>query len=126
MNWIDKLTVGYRYPSFKSFLFHTKRLSYLGELLPRVPGTGIIYTATKHDAEMVAAFLAGQGISAEYYHAGREDAMRQDIEQKLMANGYKVVCATNALGMGIDNHDLRFVIHYHVPASPFLYYQELG
>jgi len=103
-----------------------EKLSYLGELLPRVPGTGIIYTATKHDAEMVAAFLIGQGISAEYYHAGREDAVRQEIEHKLMANGYKVVCATNALGMGIDKHDLRFVIHYHVPASPIHYYQEMG
>src|SRR6266700_575567 len=31
------------------------KLSYLGEVLPSIPGTGIIYTATRHDAEMVAA-----------------------------------------------------------------------
>jgi ATP-dependent DNA helicase RecQ len=75
---------------------------------------------------MVAAFLSSQGIVAEYYHAGRDDAIRQDIEQKWMANQYKVVCSTNALGMGIDKHDLRFVIHYHMPASPIHYYQEMG
>lgn len=102
------------------------KLSYLGELLPHCPGTGVIYTATRHDTEMVAGFLNGQGILSEYYHAGREDALRQDIEQKWMANQFKVVCSTNALGMGIDKRDLRFVIHYHMPASPIHYYQEMG
>ncbi len=103
-----------------------EKLSYLGEALPQWPGTGIIYTATKSSAEMVAAFLPKQGVEAEYYHAGREDDIRQDIEQKLMANQYKVVCSTNALGMGIDKPDVRFIVHYHIPASPIHYYQEMG
>jgi len=102
------------------------KLAYLAELLPCLPGTGIIYSATKHDAEMVAAFLQQQGIQAEYYHAGREESIRQDIEHKLMANHYKVICSTNALGMGIDKADIRFIIHYHIPASPIHYYQEIG
>src|SRR5258708_4693182 len=103
-----------------------EKLAYLAELLPRCPGTGIIYTATRHDAEMSAAFLRQQGIQAEYYHAGREEHVRQEIEQKLMANQYRVVCATNALGMGIDKPDLRFIIHYRIPGSPISYYQEIG
>ncbi len=103
-----------------------EKLSYLGDVLPYIPGTGIIYSATKHSAEMIAAFLQGQGIEATYYHASREDAIRQEIEQRLMNNRYKVVCSTNALGMGIDKPDIRFVIHYHVPASPIHYYQEMG
>jgi ATP-dependent DNA helicase RecQ len=103
-----------------------EKLAYLAELLPRCPGTGIIYTATRHDAEMVAAFLRQQGIRVEYYHAGREEHVRQEIEQKLMTNQYKVVCATNALGMGIDKPDLRFIIHYQIPGSPINYYQEIG
>lgn len=103
-----------------------EKLGYLAQVLPNAPGTGIIYTATKADAEMVATFLQGQGIAAEYYHAGREDGLRQEIEQKLMANRYRVVCSTNALGMGIDKRDIRFVIHYQFPASPIHYYQEVG
>ncbi len=103
-----------------------EKLAYLAELLPLFTGTGIIYTATKHDAEMVASFLQQQGIRAEYYHAGREEDVRQDIEQKLMANQYKVVCSTNALGMGIDKADIRFIIHYQIPGSPIHYYQEIG
>ncbi len=103
-----------------------EKLAYLAEFLPRLPGTGIIYTATKHDAEMVAAFLRQEGIEAEYYHAGRSDELRADIQQQFMENRYKVVCATNALGMGIDKPDIRFVIHFQVPGSPIHYYQEIG
>ena len=103
-----------------------EKLAYLAEYLPRLPGTGIIYTATQHDAGMVAAFLQQQGVQAEYYHSRREEQVKRDIEQKFMANQYKVVCSTNALGMGIDKPDIRFVIHYQIPASPIHYYQEIG
>ncbi|MGB8344734.1 MAG: RecQ family ATP-dependent DNA helicase [Ktedonobacteraceae bacterium] len=102
------------------------KLSYLAEILPHVPGAGIVYTATKHDAEMVASFLQQRGIAADYYHAGRDDETRQEIEQGLMTNRYKVICSTVALGMGIDKPDIRFVIHYQIPASPIHYYQEMG
>lgn len=103
-----------------------EKLAYLATILPQWQGTGIIYTATRHDAEMVAEFLCTEGIDAAYYHAGREDSVRQTIEQQLMQNRCKVVCTTNALGMGIDKPDTRFVIHYHIPPSPIHYYQEMG
>jgi ATP-dependent DNA helicase RecQ len=103
-----------------------EKLGFLAEILPYTLGTGIIYTATQRNAEMVAAFLQCQGLAAEYYHAGRDNDVRQEIEQKLMANHYKVVCSTNALGMGIDKRDIRFIIHYHIPGSPIQYYQEIG
>ncbi|HWS83448.1 MAG TPA: RecQ family ATP-dependent DNA helicase [Ktedonobacteraceae bacterium] len=103
-----------------------EKLGYLAEMLPRSPGTGIIYTATRPSAEMVAAFLQRQGLTAEYYHGGRDNDVRQEIEQKWMANQYKVVCSTNALGMGIDKSDIRFIIHYHIPGSLIPYYQEVG
>lgn len=102
------------------------KLGYLAANLPSWAGSGIIYTGTKNAAEMVAAFLQREGIESEYYHADRGDAERQRIEQGLMANQYKVICSTNALGMGIDKPDIRFVVHYHIPASPIHYYQEIG
>ena len=103
-----------------------EKLGYLAEvLLPRAD-TGIIYTATQSSAMIVAAFLKTLGMNAEYYHAERDDRIRQEIEQKFMANQYQVVCSTNALGMGIDKSDIRYVIHYHITPSPIHYYQEMG
>ncbi len=103
-----------------------EKLCYLETVLQGRSDTGIIYTATHNSAEMVATFLNARGIPSDYYHAGREDSVRQRVEQGLMTNQYRVVCSTNALGMGIDKPDLRFVIHYHVPGSLMQYYQEIG
>jgi ATP-dependent DNA helicase RecQ len=103
-----------------------EKLAYLGETLPHAAGSGIVYTATKRDAETVATFLQHLGLVAEYYHAGRDEPVRLSIEQGFMQDQYKVVCSTNALGMGIDKSNIRFVIHYQMPASPIHYYQEMG
>ena len=51
---------------------------------------------------------------------------RKEIESGLMANKWKAVVSTNALGMGIDKPDIRFLIHTQIPASPIYYYQEIG
>ena len=52
------------------------------------------------------------------YNAGHDADTRKDIENGLMHNRYKCVVSTNALGMGIDKPDIRFIIHTKVPASP--------
>jgi len=103
-----------------------EKLCYLGEVLLQRADTGIVYTATQSSAVMVTSFLQKLGLRAEYYHADREENVRCDIEQKLMKNEYQVVCSTNALGMGIDKADVRYVLHYNMPASPIHYYQEIG
>lgn len=102
------------------------KLAYLATALPQWEGTGIIYTTTRAQAEVVASVLQGADIDAIYYHAGRDNSMRQEIEKALMQNKCKVICATNALGMGIDKADVRFVVHYNIPSSPIHYYQEMG
>ena len=43
-----------------------------------------------------------------------------------MQGDVRVMVATNAIGLGIDKPDIRFVLHYQLPATLEAYYQEAG
>jgi ATP-dependent DNA helicase RecQ len=102
------------------------RLAWLATHLPQLPGSGIVYTLTKRDAELVAAWLAGRGIAAEAYSGEIESERRIEVEERLLRNDLKAVVATSALGMGYDKPDLGFVVHYQAPGSVISYYQQVG
>jgi ATP-dependent DNA helicase RecQ len=87
---------------------------------------GLLYAATRKDTEKYAAKLAGQGLRAEAYHAGRSAADRERVLELFMDDRLDVVVATTAFGMGIDKPNVRFVIHADIPESLDAYYQELG
>lgn len=109
------------------------RLAWLAEHIETLPGTGIVYTLTKRDANQVAAWLQSQGFEAQAYFSGvlgagfeDSDSYRQHLEAQLLNNEIKVLVATTALGMGYDKPDLGFVIHYQAPSSIVGYYQQVG
>ncbi|MGH6902346.1 MAG: DEAD/DEAH box helicase, partial [Geminicoccaceae bacterium] len=91
------------------------RLAWLAEHLSALPGTGIIYTLTKRDANQVAGWLNQKGITACAYYSGVTDegfadsnVYRQHLERLLLGNKVKALVATTALGMGYDKPDLGF------------------
>lgn len=98
----------------------------LARWLSQLEGTGLIYTGTRIATELYARWLEEAGIQCIGYNAGLEAEQRKEIEQGLMENRWKCVISTNALGMGIDKPDIRFIIHTQMPASPIHYYQEIG
>ncbi|KAF2269213.1 ATP-dependent DNA helicase [Lojkania enalia] len=90
--------------------------------------SGIIYTLFRKDCESLAARLCADGIGAKPYHAGlpfteRADALSGWVENK---EGYDVIVATTAFGMGIDKENVRFVVHWQIPKSFEGFYQEAG
>ena len=103
-----------------------ERLAWLVEHLPALPGSGIVYTLTKRDAEQVATFLTANGIAAEPYSGEQETEQRIATEERLLRNELKAVVATSALGMGYDKADLTFVVHFQAPGSVVSYYQQVG
>jgi ATP-dependent DNA helicase RecQ len=103
-----------------------QRLAWLVEHLGELPGSGIVYTLTKRDAEQVAAFLSANGIPAESYSGDQDTEQRVATEERLQNNAIKAVVATSALGMGYDKADLTFVVHYQAPGSVVSYYQQVG
>jgi ATP-dependent DNA helicase RecQ len=102
------------------------RLAWLATWLPQLEGSGIVYTLTKRDADLVAGWLNTHGIAAEAYSGEVETGQRVAVEERLLGNELKAVVATSALGMGYDKPDLGFVVHYQAPGSVISYYQQVG
>jgi ATP-dependent DNA helicase RecQ len=103
-----------------------EKMAWLGEYLVQQEGTGIIYTGTRINTEWYAEWLKYLGIASVCYHAGLDSETRKDVEEGLLDNRWKCVVSTNALGMGMDKPDIRYIIHTQIPASPIHYYQEIG
>ncbi len=87
---------------------------------------GLLYVATRKDAESYAAALAGEGLAAEAYHAGLRKADRERVHEQFLTDELDVVVATSAFGMGIDKPDVRYVLHASAPESLDSYYQQVG
>lgn len=116
--------------NFNLFVINVKsedeKLIWLAENLNNIEGTGIIYSGTRVNTEIYSRWFDYLKINTTEYNAGLDGETRKDVENGLMANKWKAVVSTNALGMGIDKSDIRFLIHTQIPASPIHYYQEIG
>jgi ATP-dependent DNA helicase RecQ len=87
---------------------------------------GLLYVATRKDAERYAEELAAEGVPVAAYHAGMRAADRESVHVRFLADDVDVVVATSAFGMGIDKPDVRFVVHASAPDSLDSYYQQIG
>ena len=88
--------------------------------------SGIIYCLTRKYVDELAEELQDNGINALPYHAGLEDSERSFNQNQFIYDKAKVIVATNAFGMGIDKPDVRYVMHYNMPANIEDYYQQAG
>ena len=97
-------------------------------LLPELVASrrALVYAATRKSAARAARALREAGIAAETYHAGMEESERTRVQDRFADGSVRVVCATNAFGMGIDRPDVEAVVHFEIPGSLEAYYQEIG
>jgi ATP-dependent DNA helicase RecQ len=98
----------------------------LQRILAEVTGTGIVYAATVRVVEDLWRWLNGLGVPAGRYHGQLAVRERDETQARFMADGYRLMVATKAFGLGIDKPDLRFVVHWNFPDSLESYYQEAG
>lgn len=96
------------------------------DILQKVAGSAVVYVQNRRAARDSAWFLHHNGISADYYHAGRSGEIRAQVQDNWIENKVRVIVATNAFGMGIDKADVRCVIHLNLPDSLEAYFQEAG
>lgn len=88
--------------------------------------SGIIYTATRKEAENIYNRLKKQKIKAGIYHGGLDDDVREEQQNLFLNDDIQVMVATSAFGMGINKSNVRFVIHHQIPRDIESYYQEAG
>ncbi|MCQ2250170.1 MAG: RecQ family ATP-dependent DNA helicase [Bacteroidales bacterium] len=132
---MDKL--GFREPNLfrksfarKNLIYIVRRVEdknpYMLRIFNSQPGTGIVYVRNRKRTKEASEYLKQCGISSEYFHAGLTPAYKDYRQQQWKDGNIRVICSTNAFGMGIDKPDVRTVVHIDLPDSMEGYFQEAG
>lgn len=105
---------------------HNKN-EYIEQAIKKRPNESIIiYTATRKQTDMLYERLQAKDLPVLKYHAGLDEAMRNQAQNDFIYDKKTIMIATNAFGMGIDKSNVRLVIHYALPMNIESYYQEAG
>ncbi len=89
-------------------------------------GRVLIYCGTRKITQIVAAFLETRFAQVGFYHAGLSTAERTKTQVAYTKSELRILVATNAFGMGIDQPDVRLVVHFQMPGNIDSLYQEMG
>lgn len=127
----------FRSPRVYRMSFERKNLAYRVEhtsdkplqlihILEETAGSAIVYARSRQRTKEYAEMLRHAGITADYYHAGIDNAEKDRIQREWQSDKTRVIVATNAFGMGIDKPDVRLVVHVDCPDSIEAYFQEAG
>ena len=95
-------------------------------ILRSMPGSAIVYVRNRRRTKEITELLNNEHITADFYHAGLDDATKDIHQHRWQSGESRVMVATNAFGMGIDKPDVRIVIHMDLPDSIEAYFQEAG
>ena len=129
--------LGFHEPNVLKMSFRRENLQYIvrrtdnkpeqiAHILSKVPGSAIVYVRNRKRAQELSEWLAANGESADFYHAGLTTRERNERQEAWKEGRTRVIVATNAFGMGIDKPDVRLVLHYDLPSHLESYYQEAG
>ncbi len=95
-------------------------------ILQSVNGSAVVYVRSRKRARETAEMLEACGLTATFYHAGLENAVKDSRQKDWQDDKVRIMVATNAFGMGIDKPDVRVVAHIDCPDSIEAYFQEAG
>ncbi|XRB21454.1 ATP-dependent DNA helicase [Pseudoscourfieldia marina] len=101
---------------------------YMASTFPaRARGCGIVYCHRKIDVHALALAMNGiNGVRAAAFHGSLEPREKTSVADAWIDGNVDVLVATKAFGMGVDKPDVRFVVHWDVPASLDDLFQEAG
>ena len=127
----ERLVRGFYRPNLyyqvESCLDEDEKMQWLQEAIKQHPeGRVLVYCGTRKVTEEIASTLSRQFSQVGFYHAGLRSEERTKIQEEYSQGNLRILVATNAFGMGIDQPDVRLVVHYQIPANIDSLYQEMG
>lgn len=115
------------YYQVESCLDEENKISWLIQSLKQTPtGRILIYCGTRKLTQELSSMLESQMSQVGFYHAGLSTKERTNTQEAYIQGDLRILVATNAFGMGIDQPDVRLVVHFQMPANIDSLYQEMG
>ena len=112
-------------PNLSYQVIHTEnKLSTIRSILKNSSGNTILYLRTRQHCETLVEQLRMEGIHARYFHGG--SSKKSELIDDWQSGREPIMVATSAFGMGIDQANVRQVIHAALPESIESYFQEAG
>ncbi|HVK97547.1 MAG TPA: DEAD/DEAH box helicase [Flavisolibacter sp.] len=95
-------------------------LCYLGNR------SSVIFCNHRESVERTHALLAEKGIMATYYHGAMEQRDREIALARFRNGTINFLVTTDLAARGLDIPNIRYIIHYHLPATPEVYTHRNG
>ena len=86
----------------------------------------LIFIETKRGAAKLVSQLEKRGISAESFHSGRSQAVREQLLADFKAGKLDLLVATGVAARGIDIDNLNLVVNYDLPDEADDYIHRIG
>lgn len=105
----------------------SEREEQVVEALRYLPRPAILYATRREDAQQWGATLRAHGWRRVRVVSGDSSSVhRGQVMEEFRAGAVDLVVATSAFGLGVDQSDVRAVIHACVPETIDRWYQEVG
>ena len=112
-------------PNLSYQVIHTEnKIDTIQSMLKNSSGNTILYLRTRKHCETLVEQLRIGGIHARYFHGGSSN--KTELIENWQSGREPIMVATSAFGMGIDQANVRQVIHAALPESIESYFQEAG
>lgn len=103
------------------------RMTRVLETLRHIPRPLIIYTSKIADAQKLYEQLREYGYERTSIMTGKtQNKDRQKIIEQWQSRKIDIIVATSAFGLGVDQSEVRAVIHACIPENLDRFYQEVG
>jgi superfamily II DNA/RNA helicase len=86
----------------------------------------LVFAATQHACQIIAAKLRKAGINAEPFHGQLGQGKRSQVLADFKASRLKVVIATDVAARGLDIAELPVVVNFDLPRSAVDYTHRIG